>query len=136
MPEESIDLSNRWTPPQQAATRPAIHQYMSDGLGLSAPRITIHTKVVKLLPQEAANFVLRADLSLQYFQRTQVLCNSYIHELGHCVSGELHGRSIYPLRRDLERSTSPAKEAPTLTRVDQKALVGFGLTSPSVSIFP
>ena len=72
MPDESVDLSNRWTPPQQVATRPAIHQYMSDGLGLSSPSITIYTKVMELFSQEAANFVLRADLSLQSFQRTQV----------------------------------------------------------------
>jgi hypothetical protein len=42
------------------------------GLGLTAPSVTTYAKVVELFPQQAANFVLRADLSLQGFQRTQV----------------------------------------------------------------
>jgi hypothetical protein len=45
---------------------------MLGGFGLSSPSITIYTKVMELFSQEAANFVLRADLSLQSFQRTQV----------------------------------------------------------------
>jgi hypothetical protein len=44
---------------------------MLRSFGLSSPSITIYTKVTELVSQEAANFILRADLSLQSVQRTQ-----------------------------------------------------------------
>jgi hypothetical protein len=53
---------------------------MLDGLGLSAPSITVHTKVMKLLSQEAANLVLRADLSMQSFQRMRVRRDRCSHD--------------------------------------------------------
>jgi hypothetical protein len=43
---------------------------MLSRLGLNAPRIPTNTKVLELLVKEAANFVLRVDLSLQRVRRT------------------------------------------------------------------
>jgi hypothetical protein len=45
---------------------------MPGGLGVSSPSITTYAKVMELFSQEATNFILRANASLQRFHRTQV----------------------------------------------------------------
>jgi len=51
---------------------PTVDQHVLDGRGLRSPSITTYTKVVELFSKKAANFVLRSDLNLQHFQRTQL----------------------------------------------------------------